>query len=171
MKITNFFLVLILSGCSVSPFTGERMGTIKIDSSKDEALSIAGDYDGFETLNNGVEVYKYSSRHMSGWNNDITNYYLYFKNDKLISLKHDNPWVDNRLAQNLQAANQNIQQQEIINQNQQYLQQKAYNDFILRQNQQRFISQQKEYQQQQIILEKERNKNLRLINNNLIFSK
>lgn len=162
---------LILTGCSVSPFTGERMGTLKMNMPQEEALSIAGSPDGFETMNDGTVVYKYMGRHMSGWNNYFTNYYLFFNNGQLISIKNDQPWIDNSLAQNLQKVNESMQQQEIINQNRQFLQQQAYNDFEQRQMQQRQNWQQENYQQQQLQLDRQRNQTLNNINNQLIFSK
>ena len=170
-KIILLAFLFGLTGCSISPFTGERMGTLKMNMPQVEALSTAGNYDGFETMSDGTTVYKYMGRHMSGWNNYFTNYYLYFKNGQLISIKNDQPWMDNSLAENLQKVNESMQQQQIIEQNQQYLQQQAYSDFQQKQFQQRQYWQQQSYQQQQLQLDRERNQTLNRINNQLIFSK
>lgn len=166
-----FTLIMILNGCSVSPFTGDRVGTLKLNMPQNEALSIAGNPDSFETLENNTSVYKYMGRHMSGWNNYFTNYYLFFKDEKLISIRNDDPWIDTSLADNLEKINQSMQiQQENIN-NEQIIQQNIYNDFQQKQEKQRQYWQQQNYQQQQLELDRQRNRTLNSINNQLIFSK
>lgn len=169
--IKCLFLTLILTGCSVSPFTGERIGTLQMNMHQAEALSVAGKADGFETLNDGSIVYKYMNRHMSGWNNSFSNYYLVFKDDKLIAIKNDQPWIDNSLANGLQNLNESMQQQQVIEQNQKQIQNQAYESFQQRQMQQQLNWQQQNYQNQQLELDRQRNRTLNNINNQLIFSK
>lgn len=80
-------ILSMLSGCSVSPITGERMATIKEDTNIQEALNIAGKPDSFETLPNGDKVYSYLARYISGWDNYMTNYYIIARNGKVIAIK------------------------------------------------------------------------------------
>ena len=110
--------ILFISGCASSPFTGDRMKTLTVGMPQQQALTVAGDYDGFEPLNSNTIVYKYINRHMSGWNNYFTNYYLVFQDNKLISVNNDKPCIDTSLADALQVANQNMQTQQAL-QNQQ----------------------------------------------------
>lgn len=84
-KNTIILSILFLSACSISPITGERISTLKEGESKENVLSIVGKPDNFETKNN-ITIFKYSNRYMSGWGNSKTDYYLSFKNDKLISI-------------------------------------------------------------------------------------
>lgn len=145
--------MFILCGCSASPFTGERIGTLKLGITEEQALSVAGRHDGVMQINDDTIVYKYLNRYVSGWGNNFTNYYLVFKNHKLIAIDNDPTWVDNSLSENLSKLNGQLQNQQIINQQNQYIQN------------------QRMYQYRQLQLDEQRNRELQNINQNILFSK
>lgn len=159
--------VFCISGCASSPFTGDRMKTLTVGMPQQQALNVAGDYDGFEPLNSNTMVYKYINRHMSGWNNYFTNnyftnYYLVFQDNKLISVNNDKPWIDTSLADALQVANQNMQNQQALQNQENAIRMQQFNEM-------QRLQQQQYYQNRQIQLDQERNNELRNINNTLLF--
>lgn len=160
LKIFSF--TLLISGCASSPFTGDRIGTLNTGMSQDQTLKIAGNHDGFEQLNSNTIVYKYTNRHMSGWNNYLTNYYLVFQNGTLVSINNDKPWIDTSMAEALQRVNNNFQVQQAINDQQNAIRMQQFNEM-------QRLQQQQYYQNRQIQLDQERNNELRNINNTLLF--
>jgi hypothetical protein len=70
----------VVSGCVM----GERITSLKPGMSKEQALKIAGRYDGFQTKGD-LEIYRYTNKHISGWSNDKADYVLVFKDGKLVS--------------------------------------------------------------------------------------
>lgn len=168
-KITILIFIFFLSGCSMSPFTGERMSTLKVGMSDTEALSVAGKYDSFTQLNKDTIVYKYLNRYISGWGNSFTNYYLVFNNHKLTAIETDKPWVDNTLSENLARMNDSIQKQALIDEQRRANQMEQFNRSIEQQNQLRQIQQNQYYQNRQLELDQERNRQLQNLNNTLLF--
>ena len=79
MKILcTLFITLFLSSC----FTGEKISNLYPGMSKKEVINELGRPDGFE-IEDGVEVFKYTNRLMSGWAWNRADYVAKFKNDKL----------------------------------------------------------------------------------------
>jgi len=74
----------VLTGCVM----GERITALKPGMTKEQALKIAGRYDGYQTKD-GVEIYRYTNKHVSGWSNDKADYLLVFKDGKLVSYGAD----------------------------------------------------------------------------------
>lgn len=71
---------LLLTGCVM----GERITSLKPGMTKEQALKIAGRYDGYQ-IKDGVEIYRYTNKHVSGWAHDKADYVLVFKDGKLVS--------------------------------------------------------------------------------------
>jgi len=80
MKILSVLAVtLLLSAC----FTGEKISNLYPGMSKQEVINVLGAPDGFAN-ENGIEVFKYTNRLMSGWAWNRADYVAKFKDDKLI---------------------------------------------------------------------------------------
>ena len=80
MKILYVFtIVIMLSSC----FTGEKISNLYPGMSKQEVIDELGRPDGFAN-ENGVEIFKYTNRLMSGWAWNRADYIAKFKNNKLI---------------------------------------------------------------------------------------
>jgi hypothetical protein len=86
--MTVIMFSLLLSACASSPITGERVSTLNPGDDINKVISVVGKPDGFETLKNDVVVYKYINRYISGWDNKTTDYYLFFRDGKLIAVKN-----------------------------------------------------------------------------------
>jgi hypothetical protein len=67
---------------------GERITSLKPGMTKDQALKIAGRYDGYQSKD-GMEIYRYTNKHVSGWSHDKADYVLVFKDGKLVSYGAD----------------------------------------------------------------------------------
>jgi len=79
---------LLVTACATSPITGERISTLTPGDNLNKVVEVVGKPDGFDTLEDNVVVYKYINRYISGWDNKTTDYYLFFKNNKLVSIKN-----------------------------------------------------------------------------------
>jgi hypothetical protein len=86
--ITTIGFSLLLTACASSPITGERVSTLNPGDDINKVVSVVGKPDGFETLKNDVMVYKYINRYISGWDNKTTDYYLFFREGKLIAVRN-----------------------------------------------------------------------------------
>lgn len=83
-KFLLLVCVITLTACA----TGERVARhLYPGADKGHVLQVMGKPDGYKQYN-GLEVYIYSNRLISGWSWDTTDYYLVFKNDKLKEYSH-----------------------------------------------------------------------------------
>lgn len=71
--------LLLFSSC----VTGEKIGRVQPGMSQATVREILGRPDGFRVVN-GCEVYQYSNRRASGWNNDHADYNVVFRDDRVI---------------------------------------------------------------------------------------
>lgn len=81
------FGLVLLSGCSVSPFKGDRVSTIKIGDTKEHVIGVVGFPDNI--VNNGTRdrilIYKEGHWFTKG----TTTHSVYLKNDKVSLIKNE----------------------------------------------------------------------------------
>lgn len=79
LSLFSLALICFFAGC----VTGEKMQNIRPGMSKADVINILGKPDGFRTVENH-EVFLYSNRRTSGWNNDYADYNVIFENGSVI---------------------------------------------------------------------------------------
>lgn len=102
-----------LAACGSMAMTGEKMSTLNPGDSLNKAITVVGKPDGFERLQDGTIAYKYINRHISGWDMKTTDYYLVFKDGKLMSVVNG-PLRDNsqQIQNSINAFNNRLENQE-----------------------------------------------------------
>lgn len=78
---------LLLTGCSVSPFKGDRVSTIKVGDTKEHVIGVVGFPDDIVNSNSKDKILIYKEGHW--FTKGSTTHSIYLNNDKVTLIKNE----------------------------------------------------------------------------------